>query len=214
MAYLIIKDDSIRFERYWDNYSDTSYSNSFSMAKSIVSILTGIAIHDGKIKSITQHVSDFIPSFKEGMDSLLEIKELLTMSSGIDFEESYTSPIAYPAEAYYGDDLMKVTLKYNVVTKPGLRFKYLSGNTTLLGYIVSVATGKKLSDYASEKLWQQVGAEHPAYWSTDHDNGMEKAYCCFNSDARDFARIGQLYLDSGRWEGKQIVPEEVCASIY
>lgn len=205
IAFLIIKNDSLRYEQYWDGYSDTSHTNSFSMGKSITSILTGIAIAEGKIKSVDEHVSDFIPQFKEGMDSMLRIKDLLTMSSGMDFGESYVSPFSYPAEAYYGDDLMKATLKYKVVTEPGKAFKYLSGNSTLLGYCVTIATGKTLSDYASEKLWQPLGAEHPAYWSVDHEGGLEKAYCCFNSNARDFARIGQLYLDSGKWKDHQMV---------
>src|SRR6185312_16824183 len=198
VAFVVIKNDSLYHEQYWDGYSDTSHSNSFSMAKSITSILAGIAIGEGKIKSVDEHVSDFIPQFKEGMDSLLTIKDLLTMSSGINFNESYINPFAYPSEAYYGSDLMGTTLKYKVTETPGKEYIYLSGNSTLLGYIITKATGKTLSDYASEKLWQPLGAEHPAYWSVDHEGGMEKAYCCFNSNARDFARIGQLYLDSGR----------------
>ncbi len=207
-AYLIIKNDSLCYEQYWDGYSDTSHTNSFSMGKSIVSILVGIAIQEGKIKSIDEHVSDFIPSFKVGMDSLLRIKDLLTMSSGMDFKESYVSPFAYPAEAYYGNDLIGNTLKYKVVSQPGKEFIYLSGNSLLLGYIVTIATGKTLSDYASEKLWIPMGAEHPAFWSLDQEGGMEKSYCCFNSNARDFARLGQLYLDSGKWGGKQLVPKD------
>lgn len=207
-AFIIIRNDSLLYEQYWDGYSDTSHTNSFSMAKSIVSILTGIAIQDGKIKSIDEHVYDFIPAFKTGMDSLLTIKDLLTMSSGMSYVESYTSPFDYPAEAYYGDDIITNTLKYKVVTEPGKEFIYQSGNSTLLGYIVTIATGETLSNYASEKLWQPLGAEYPAQWSLDHPGGMEKAYCCFNSNARDFARLGQLYLDSGKWGGKQLAPKD------
>jgi len=198
VAYVVIKNDSLYHEQYWDGYSDTSHSNSFSMAKSFISILIGIAIGDGNIHSVDQKVSDFIPEFKQGMDSLLTIKDLLTMSSGINFDESYLNPFAYPAEAYYGRDLIGTTLKYKVTTQPGKEFKYLSGNSTLLAYILMKATGKMISDYASEKLWQPIGAEHPAYWSLDEEGGVEKSYCCFNSDARDFARIGELYLNGGR----------------
>jgi len=198
VAFVVIKNDSLLHEQYWDGYSDTSHSNSFSMGKSITSILCGIAIAEGKIKSVDEKVSDFIPQYKEGMDSLLTLKDLLEMGSGIDFGESYISPFSYPAEAYYSSDIMKYTLKYKVVEKPGTEWKYLSGNTELIGYCVTKAVGKSLSEYATEKLWQPLGAEHPAYWSIDHEGGLEKAYCCFNSNARDFARIGQLYLDSGR----------------
>ena len=118
-AYLIIKNDSLCYEQYWDGYSDTSHTNSFSMAKSFVSILTGIAIQEGKIKSVDEHVYDFIPAFKTGMDSLLTIKDLLTMSSGMSYKESYVSPFAYPAEAYYGNDIIANTLKYKVIDEPG-----------------------------------------------------------------------------------------------
>ncbi len=213
-AYMIIKNDSIYYEQYWDGYSDTSHTNSFSAAKSIVSILTGIAISEGKIKSVKEKVSDFIPNFNKDMDSLLTIENLLTMSSGIHFDENYLSPFGYPAKAYYGFDLMKVTLKYSVTSTPGKDYDYMSGNTTILGYVVKKATGENLSDYASEKLWKPMGAENPAYWSTDKKDGMEKAFCCFNSNAHDFARLGKLYLDSGKWNGQQLVPKDyVLASI-
>ena len=87
----------------------------------------------------------------------------------------------------------------------GSLHKYKSGDTQLLGLLLEKATGKTLSDYAAEKLWQPLGAEHPALWSTDHEKGNEKAYCCFNSNTRDFARIGKLMLDSGKWNGTAII---------
>ena len=208
IAYIVIRNDSICYEQYWDGYSDTSHTNSFSAAKSIVSILAGIAIKEGKIKSVHQKVRDFIPSFNKGMDSLLTIEDLLTMSSGMGFNEDYLSPFGYPAKAYYGNNLMKTTLSYQVRKEPGKDFNYMSGNSALLGYVVTLATGERLSDYASEKLWQPLGAENAAYWSLDRKDGMEKAFCCFNSNARDFARLGQLYLDSGKWKGKEIVPKD------
>jgi CubicO group peptidase (beta-lactamase class C family) len=92
-----------------------------------------------------------------------------------------------------------------LVRTPGTIFSYKSGEAQLLAMTLEKAVGEHLSDYASEKLWQPIGAEHPAYWSLDHKNGEEKAYCCFNSNARDFARLGELYLHGGNWKGKQIV---------
>lgn len=208
ISYIIIKDDSIRYEEYWDGGGENSVTNSFSVAKTFVSILTGVALQEGKIKSLDQPVGDFIPEFKEGENAKLTIKHLLTMSSGINFDEDYVSPFAYPAQAYYGSDLTKLTYKYKVTEQPGKVFKYLSGNTALLAFVLNKATGKTLSEYASEKLWKPMGAKNPAYWSLDHENGVEKAYCCFNSNARDFARFGQLYLDSGKWNGTQLVPAD------
>ena len=212
IAYVIIKNDSMIHEQYWDGYGEDSHTNSFSMAKTFVSILIGVAIDEGKIKSVDQLVGDFLPEYKTGENAKLTIKHLLTMSSGIDFDENYVSPLAYPAAAYYGTDLKKLTDKYSVKEEPGKVFKYLSGNTVLLGFVLEKATGKTLSDYASEKLWIPLGAKNKAFWSLDHENGEEKSYCCFNSNAPDFARVGELFLDSGKCNGRQIVSQEYVAN--
>lgn len=206
IAYLIIKNDSVRLEKYWENYSAQSVTNSFSMAKTFVGILVGCAINDGKIKNIDQPVGDFLPEFNEGDNAKLTIRHLVTMSSGINFDEDYVNPLAYPAAAYYGSDLRKLTMSYEVTEEPGKIFNYLSGNTELLAFVLEKATGKKVGDYLSEKLWIPMGASNNAYWSMDNNNN-EKAYCCFNSNARDFARFGQLFLKNGNWHGKQLVPE-------
>ena len=207
-AFLIIQNDSIRFEKYWGEFTDHSYTNSFSMAKTVTGILIGCAISDGYIKSVDEPVCNYLPELKKDGRCKVTIRNCLTMSSGINFDESYANPLAYPAASYYGSDLRSLTLTYNQMTvTPGQTFNYLSGNTQLLGFVLKKATGKTLSDYASEKLWIPMGCEHPAFWCLDHKDGDEKAFCCINSNARDFARIGKLYLDSGRWNGKQIVPE-------
>lgn len=208
IAFVVIKNDSLIHEQYWDGFGEDSHTNSFSMAKTFVSILVGMAIDEGKIKSIDQPVGDFLPEFKNEENSKLTIKHLLTMSSGINFDEDYVNPLAYPAQAYYGSDLKKLTYGYKVVEEPGKKFSYLSGNTELLGFILEKATGKNVSEYLSEKLWKPLGAKNDALWSLDHEDGMEKAYCCFNSNAKDFARFGQLYLDSGKWNGQQLINKE------
>lgn len=214
VAFVVLKDGELTHEQYWDGYGEDSYSNSFSMAKTFVSILVGAAIAEGKIKNIDQPVGDFLPEYKVGDKAKITVRHLLTMSSGIGFDENYVSPIAYPAAAYYGSDLTELTMGYDAAEEPGKIFRYLSGNSELLGFILEKATGKKLSEYMSEKVWQPVGAKNPAYWSLDHEDGMEKSYCCFNSNARDFARIGQLYLDTGKWNGVQVIPSEyVLASV-
>lgn len=208
IGYMILQNDSILYEEYWHGYSDTSHTSSFSMAKSFISILIGIAIEEGKIKSLDQPVSDFLPEYKEAPNNMVTIRHLVTMSSAINFDESYVNPLGFAAEAYYGDDLRDLIFRYKVTGEPGKVFDYQSGNTQLLGFILKAATGKSVSEYASEKLWQPIEAEYDAYWSLDHAGGDEKAYCCFNSNLRDFARIGKLYQDSGRWYGRQVVPEK------
>lgn len=205
VGLVVIKDGSLLYEKYWDGYSDSSLSNSFSMAKSITGLLTGAAIKEGKIKSVDEAVSNYLPEFKEGMAAKLKIKDLLTMSSGSNWDEAYGNPFSVTTEAYYGSDLRKTAIAVKIKKEPGTYHDYKSGDTELLGLIIEKATGRSLSQYASERLWQPLGAEHPALWSTDRKKGVEKSFCCFNSNARDFARIGQLMLDSGRWKGNAIV---------
>lgn len=206
IAFLIVKDDSILYEQYWDGYSDESLSNSFSMAKSIVSMLVGVAIKEGKIKSVEQPVGDFLPGFDEGPKAKIKIKHLLWMSSGLNWDESYSSPFSMTTEAYYGSDLRKVIKRLEVVEEPGEKFRYKSGDTQILGFVLEAATGKSLSELAEEKLWKPLGAKEDAEWSIDKPEGIEKAYCCFFSNARDFARLGKLYLNRGIWNGDTIVP--------
>lgn len=203
LSYLIIKNNKVVYEEYWQGYSSASYTNSWSMAKSILSLLTGAAIKEGKIKSVEQDVSVFLPEY-EGTG--LKIKHLLTMSSGINFKEQYKNPYGYAAKALYGNDLVKLNKKYKVNNIPGKYFDYLSGNSQLLSFVIHKATGKTVSQYASEKLWRKIGAEHPAYWSLDKKGGNEKGFCCFHSNARDFAKIGQLMLQHGIWQGDTIIP--------
>ncbi len=211
VGLLMIKNDSIVFEKYWNGYSDSSLSGSFSMAKSITSLLIGVAIKEGKIKSVQESVGDFLPEFKEGEKAKLKIIDLLTMSSGTNWDESYINPLSVTAELYYGADAYKTATGVKMVKQPGSIHEYKSGDTQLLGLLLEKATGSSLSDYAAQKLWQPLGAAHLALWSTDHEAGNEKAYCCFNSNTRDFARIGKLMLDSGKCKGVPIIDSDYYA---
>lgn len=204
-VFMVIQNDSILFEEYWHGYSSDSLSNSFSMAKSWVGTLIGVAIKEGKIKSVDQKVCEFLPNFCGENEKELTIKHLLTMSSGLNWTEDYYNPIGQTAEAYYGTKLRGLVINQKVVEEPGKVFKYHSSCTQLLGFILEEATGKTISEYASEKLWKPMGVKHSALWSTDTKNGDEKAFCCINSNARDFARLGKLYLDYGNWNGVQLI---------
>ena len=205
VSFTIIKDKKVYFEKYWEGYDITSISNSFSAAKSITSVLIGMAIEEGFIESVFQPIGDFLPEFKKGKKAEVTLKDMLTMSSGLSWDEGGKSPFSDNAEAYYGTDLRAQIERLEVVAEPGKEFIYLSGNTQILGFVIQEATGMTLSEYASKKLWQPLGAEHPAFWSLDVENGMEKAYCCYYATALDFARIGQLYLDKGKWNGEQLI---------
>jgi len=205
VALVKISNDSLVMEKYWDGYSDSSLSGSFSMAKSFTSVLLGVAIREGKIKSVNQPVGDFIPDFKTGDKAAVTIKDVLTMSSGTDWNESYLNPLSITAELYYGTDVTKTALAVKMKDTPGKVHYYKSGDTQLLGLVIEKATGVSLSEYAAEKLWKPMGAVHPALWSVDHEKGAVKAYCCFNSNARDFARLGQMMLNKGKWNGQAII---------
>ena len=208
VAFLVARDSLLLFESYWDGYGSDSYSNSFSMAKSIVGLLVGCALDDGFIESLDQPVSDFIPEFAQGDKANITIRHLLTMSSGLSWDEAYSSLFSTTTQAYYGKFLRKLVTNQTVIDEPGKKFNYLSGDTQLLSIILSQATGKSVADYMSVKIWSRIGAEHDAMWSLDREGGTEKAYCCFNSNARDFARIGRLVLNNGEWDGEQIVSKE------
>ncbi len=209
VAYMIIKNDSIWYENYADGFGTESKTNSFSMAKSMVTAMLGKAIMDGYIKSLDQPLGDFFPEFSEGLATKTTVGDLSSMSSGLNWEESYKSPFSITAKAYYDTNIREVLLGLEVVEEPGKEFKYLSGNTQLLGMVIEKATGKTLSEYLSESFWKPMGMEQEAIWQLDsEDSGMEKAYCCVASNARDFARFGILFKNKGVFAGKQLLPAE------
>ncbi|TVZ52564.1 serine hydrolase domain-containing protein [Dokdonia sp. Hel_I_53] len=209
VAFLIIKNDSILYEDYANSYSAASKTNSFSMAKSITSALLGKAIQDGYIDDLNQPVGDFYKEFK---NTKMTVGDLSSMASGLNWDESYTSPFSVTARSYYDDDLAETILNLKVTEEPGKEVTYLSGNTQLLGMVIQEASGKKLATYLSESFWKPMGMEQSALWQLDdNENQLAKTYCCIASNARDFARFGKLYKDNGRWGGKQLIPSGFVA---
>ena len=205
-SFLVIKNDSILFEKYYDGHKQTDISNSFSVAKSIVTSMMGKAIMEGKIKGLDQPVSDFFEEYKNGLASELTVGDLASMSSGMKWNEKYYSVINITSESYFTDDLRSVILGQEIENKPGKGFRYSSGDTQLLAMIIEKATGTSLSDYLSQKFWDPMGAENLALWQIDsEESGMEKAYCCIAATARDFARFGKLYIDKGKWGDTEIL---------
>src|SRR5258706_1278163 len=210
VAFLVIRSDTILYENYFGKYNAASPVASFSMSKSYVSALTGIAISEGFIKSENDFVTTYVPELKgKYFWDKVTIHHLLQMNSGVKFSESYYSPFSGAAAMYYGRSLRKQLSKIKMYSEPGKKFEYKSVNTQLLGLILERATGMTLSAYLEKKIWQPLGMEYDATWSTDRkNNGIEKAFCCINAVARDYARFGRLYLQEGNWNGKQIVPAE------
>jgi len=210
VAFLVIKSDSIQYEKYFNKYEDESIVASFSMAKSVISMLIGIAIADGKIQSVDEPITNYIPELKRNGFDAVTIKYLLQMTSGLDFNESYTNPFGHAATFYYGTNLRKAIHKLKLKDVPGEKFDYTSGTTQLLGLVLERALeSQTISSYLEEKIWKPLGMEYDATWSLDRKkDGLEKTFCCLNARARDFAKLGRLYLHNGNWNGTQIVPEQ------
>ena len=207
VAFLIIKNDSLWYEKYYDGYSEKSYSNSFSIAKSIVTAVLGRAIDEGYIKGLDQKVGDFIPEYKKGLAANLTVGDLSSMSSGMKWTEDYKNVFGVTARAYVGSESLVELIKSRpIIREPGQSFKYLSGDTQLLAMTIEKATGQKLSSLVYNWFWNPIGAENNALWQIDNlKSNNEKAYCCFNSNARDFAKFGKLFKDYGYWNGKQLL---------
>ena len=205
-AFLVFQGDTLIYEKYWDGHSSSQVSNSFSAAKTVVGLLVGIAIEEGKIASIDDYVGKYLPEFNRNGRQQITIRHLITMSAGFDWVESGKNPLSEAAEGYYGSDLYGLVTRLRVIEKPGIHFNYQSGNTQILGFIIERATGKSIDQYTEEKLWKPLGAGSNAFWSLDKKNGDEKAFCCMYATARDYALIGQLILNDGRWNGRQLVP--------
>ncbi len=207
-SFAVFHRDSLLFEQYWDGWSDESVINSFSVAKSYVSILTGIAMGEGRIESVFQHVGDFLPEYKEGCYAKITIWNLLTMSTGLDWSESGASPFSDNAKGYYGTHVRELALMQPCREEPGKEFDYISGSTQIMAEVLEAVYERPLDELVQEKIWRALGAEHAAWWGMDREGGDYKAFCCLYATTRDFARIGQLYLDSGMWMGRQIIPRE------
>ncbi len=209
LGLTIIRNDSILYEWYDDRFDTSSIMTTFSMAKSFVSLLVGIAIEEGNIKSVDEPITAYIPELEDPEFQKIKIEHLLNMQSGIHFSESYFNPFGTIAKFYYGKHLLWYIKKLKIDKAPGQGFDYKSLDTQLLGLIIERSTGKKLAHYFEEKLWQPLDMQYDASWSIDSRSGdTEKAFCCLNARILDFAKIGKLMLQKGTWNGEQIVPKD------
>ena len=215
-SFLVFRNDSLVCERYFEPVADTVMTNSFSMAKTITCLLFQRTIEEGKIASWDEPVRKFLPwvgkaavEKGEAVDGVspdqmeanaaaLTLRHLITMSAGLQWNESYQSPFGITAKAYYGSDIEATMREVPVVVMPGTQFEYQSGSTQLLGLVLEQVTGKHLSDLASDWLWKPLGMEASAYWSLDKANGRELNFCCVNARSRDFGRLGLMVLHNGK----------------
>ena len=215
VAFLIIKNDSIWHEQYFGGFDDSSKTNSFSMIKTIVAASLAKAIEEGHVKSFDQKAKDFLPWLKGPYANKMTVGNLATMSSGLDWEENYDNLLTITPRTYITRDITGVMQTIPISDEPGKRFVYQSGSTQLLSLVLTAATGETISDLVQRYFWNPLGAHADANWRLDSaDKGVEKSYCCFNSNARDFARFAALFKNGGMWNGEQLIdPEYVQKSI-
>jgi CubicO group peptidase (beta-lactamase class C family) len=212
-ALLILKDGAVLYDKYWDDYNRESLTNSFSMAKSIVGLSIGKCLDMKLLSGLDQKVIELFPELQGTYRESVTLRHLMNMTSGINFDESYGNPFGYMAKAYYGEELLEATLLYKAEIEPGTIWRYSGGNTVILSVIVERVSGQNLSDFVSTHFWKPMGASQPALWNLDKEGGIEKAYCCFYSNAADFARFGQLILDSGECNGNQLLSQDFINEI-
>ena len=207
-AFLIIRNDSILFEKYYKGYKRDSISKNFSITKSITSLLIGIAIDEGYIASVRDPVTKYIPELKKKNPKFerLTIEHALNMRAGFKFKEDNYFPLSRATRLYYGTNHLGKVKRAKFKNEPGEVFEYQSLVTAMLGVVVERATGKNLSEYLQEKVWIPLGMENKATWDIDdkrhHSN---RAHVGVNATAIDLAKIGRLYLNDGAWNGKQLV---------
>jgi len=213
-AFLVVKDDKLVYEKYFNGYDERSLNTSFSMAKSFASALVGIAIDEGYIKSVDEPITNYIPELlkRDKRFESITIGNLLTMSSGIKYEEGGFLPWGEEADdtkTYYATDLRELALNCRIESKPGEYFEYNNYNPLLVGMILERATGMPVSRFMETKLWRPMGMEADGSWSLDSNkDGFEKMESGVNARARDFARFGMLFAKEGNWNGRQLISQK------
>jgi CubicO group peptidase (beta-lactamase class C family) len=208
---LVLKDGKILMERYGLGRKPDERWTSFSVAKSVTATLVGAAIADGKIKSLSAPVTDYIPELKGSGYDGVTVRQLLMMSSGVKWNEDYEDPNSDVARAGGGpiepgvNPIVSYMRRLPRENPPGSKFHYNTGETDLVGVLVSNAVGKGLAEYASEKIWKPYGMERDGIWITDR-SGHERGGCCMSMRLRDYGRLGQFILDGGKADGKPVLP--------
>jgi CubicO group peptidase (beta-lactamase class C family) len=212
LAFVVVHGDRLVSERYFGDTTRESLLTSFSVAKSFVSTLVGIAIDQGLIGSIEDPVTDYLPELAARDPDFREItlRHLLTMSSGIRYREGGFPSLGDDTYTYYGVDLRDIALsRTRIEQPPGLAWHYNDYNTLLLGLVLERTIGTSVSDFMATRLWQPLGAEADATWSLDSErSGFEKMESGLNARAVDYARFGLLFLHNGQWDGRRIVSED------
>jgi CubicO group peptidase (beta-lactamase class C family) len=208
-AFLIVRGDTLLYEGYFNGYRHDSVQTSMSMAKSVLSALVGIAIGEGRIGSVDDPITRYVPELatRDPRFGRITLRHLLTMTSGLRYQEGGT-PWSDDTATYYAPDLRALALhKTQIVEAPGHRFHYNNYNPLLVGLALERAVGVPVATYLEAKLWRPLGMEADGSWSLDsRASGFEKMESGLNARAVDFAKFGLLYANAGAWRGRQLVP--------
>ena len=213
-GFLVIKDGKIVDERYFNGANDQPKFTSWSVAKSFTSTLVGLALADGRIKSLDDPVTNYLPELRGSGYDGVPIRAILQMSSGVKFNEEYgkePSDVMIMWRKTMDEESETLTDYANSLGRaeaPGKKFAYRSIDAAVLGMLVKRVTGKSLAEMLSQRIWRPLGMESDGTWLTDHPgpDALEAAYCCINARLRDYGRFGLLFLNQGRAGGKQVVP--------
>ena len=212
-AFIVIRDDAILYEKYFNGAGRDTIVTSFSIAKSFTSALIGIAISEGYIRSVNDPITDYLPELtkRDPAFANITIRNLLMMSSGIKYAEFTLVNGFDNAKTYYYPDLRRLALEdTHIIASPGEYFRYNNYHPLLLGMILERAIGSSVANYLQEKIWKPIGMEYSGSWSLD-EAGFEKMESGINARAIDFAKFGRLFLHNGNWDGVQVVPAEWVA---
>ncbi len=215
---LVVHRGAITHEEYRLGSDATSPFTSWSVAKSVLSALIGIAVEEGHIASIRDPIGQYVPALAGSGYALVPIEDALTMSSGVAFDEDYDNPFSdinmlFMRAMAMGTPVEQIIAGLESARAPGEFNEYVSSDSMALGLVLEAATGMRLAEFLESRLWGPMGAEAGATWSTDR-TGREIALCCLNATLRDYARFGRLYLEGGARDGQQIIPADwVHASV-
>ncbi len=215
IALLIIHDDTLVFERYFNGHTSTSLSQGFSVTKSLFSLLIGAAIDDGYLQGMHQPITDFVPELANRGFADVTLNHLLSMRSGSNYAENDNS-FGGHVILNFTPDLESRILEFQVEDRPGAKFRYKSGDNALLALALDRALGEEtITSYMERRIWLPLGMQNRGVWTTDREGGLEKTWCCLAASAVDFAKIGRLLLNEGVWNGNRIVSAEwVSASTH
>jgi len=210
-VFMVIRNDTIIYQHFSPGHTDTTLTTLFSVAKTMVSIMLGQALEEGKIRSLNDHLIRYVPQLKSNPAfNDITLEHLLSMKSGLEFEDvsgGYVSAfLSDEGKYYYTEDIKKELAAIKLVNKPGTVWKYKSVDAFLLTWAIEQATGKRISRYFQDNVWKRIGTAYPASWGLDHVNGLANTASRFQCTAIDLAKIGRLYLHNGTYDGRQVVP--------